>query len=81
MLAPVESRASNSDDANRDGNSNHSSPNLKATAESPYKKPEEMPSAHSACALSVSSSRYMPKVLMAMSLMVMLVSVWAYSMF
>lgn len=81
VLAPVESRASTCDDANTDGDSNHSSPNVEATADSPYNKPEDIPSARSACALSVSSSRYLPKVLVAVSLMVMLVSVWAYSTF
>ncbi|XP_042018262.1 NAC domain-containing protein 91-like isoform X1 [Salvia splendens] len=78
-VSPDESRASTSVDANTDGNSNDTSTNPKAKAESPYDKSEDTVSQRSGCALSVSSSRYMPKVVMAMSLIVMLLAVWAFS--
>ncbi|XP_047980328.1 protein NTM1-like 9 isoform X1 [Salvia hispanica] len=79
MVSPDESRASTSVDANTNGNSNDTSTNPKVKAESPYDKSEDTVSQRSGCALSVSSSRYMPKVLMAMSLIVVLLAVWAFS--
>ncbi|KAH6813603.1 hypothetical protein C2S51_022621 [Perilla frutescens var. frutescens] len=81
VVTPDESRASTSDDAKTDGKSDESSTNSKAIAESPYSKLEDIPSARSACALSVSSSKYLPKVLVAVSLTVMFIAVWAYSAF
>ncbi|KAL1539808.1 hypothetical protein AAHA92_24245 [Salvia divinorum] len=77
-VSPDESRASTCVDPNTDENSNDTSTNPTVKAESPYNKSEDIVSQRSGCALSVSSSRYMPKELMAMSLKAMLLAVWAF---
>ncbi|KAL1547302.1 protein NTM1-like 9 [Salvia divinorum] len=80
-LTPDESRDSTFVDANADGNSNDTGTNPKAKAETPYHKSEDAVSQRSNYTLSASPSRYVPKVLMAMSLIVMLLAVLAYSTF
>ncbi|XP_047980506.1 NAC domain-containing protein 62-like isoform X1 [Salvia hispanica] len=81
-LTPDESRDSTSVDVNTDGNSKETSTNPSAKAETPKNsKSEETVSQCSSYTLSASPSRYMPKVLMAMSLIVMLLAVLAYSTF
>lgn len=80
-LTPDEARDSTSVYANTDGNSNDTSTIPDAKAETPNSKSEDTISQRSSYTLSASPSRYMPKVLMAMSLIVMVLALLAYSTF
>lgn len=75
-------KESTSDEANKDGQSNDISPSFKAESDFLDKEPKDVPLLRSGWTsrLSVSSSCYMPKLLVATSLTIMLVAVW-YSIF
>ncbi|KAL0400514.1 UNVERIFIED_CONTAM: NAC domain-containing protein 14 [Sesamum latifolium] len=74
---PDELKESTSNEANKDGQSNDTSPSLKAEGDFLDKEPKDVPlvGAGWASRLSVSSSCYMPKLLVATSLVIMLVAV------
>ncbi|KAK4431242.1 NAC domain-containing protein 62 [Sesamum alatum] len=74
---PDELKESTSNKANKDGQSNDVSPSLKAKGDFLDKEPKDVPLVRSGCAsrLSVSLSCYMPKMLVAASLIIVLVAV------